>query len=103
MVLFYPGRKPVHTSLRLRKEARAGFAYTGSMNTMNEISAWTTVSDLLTCCPECIPIFLGHRMACVGCLMARFDTLSDAASNYRLPVETLLLEIRAVVQSPLKE
>ena len=73
------------------------------MNYPSDLSPWTSVAELLSRYPMCIPVFLGHRMACVGCSMAAFDTIADAANNYGLAVELLLEEMRGVVQSPLKE
>ena len=35
-------------------------------------------------CPQVIPVFLGKHMQCVGCCMAHFDTLQEAARNYGL-------------------
>ncbi len=45
--------------------------------------------------PPAAQVFLAHRMACVGCAMARFDTLCDAAATYSLPLERFLLELTA--------
>jgi hybrid cluster-associated redox disulfide protein len=73
------------------------------MNYPTDLSPQMSVSDLLYRYPECIPVFLSHHMACVGCSMSAFDTIADAAQNYGLPVEPLLIEMRGVVQSPLKE
>jgi hybrid cluster-associated redox disulfide protein len=56
-------------------------------------SATTTVSDYLERCPEGARVFLAHRMACVGCSLAKFDTLADAARSYGLPLEGFLHEL----------
>jgi hybrid cluster-associated redox disulfide protein len=69
------------------------------MNYPAELFPQMIVADLLDQCPECIPWFLGKRMLCVGCLMARFDTLSDVAQNYGLTVDGMLAELRGVVKS----
>jgi hybrid cluster-associated redox disulfide protein len=58
-----------------------------------------SVAELLAGYPACIPLFLRKHMACVGCQMAPFDTLDEAARNYGLPAEDLLAELRAVVES----
>ncbi len=57
------------------------------------VRASTTVEDLLTARPGARTVFLRHGMACVGCAMAPFDTLADAAKAYGLPLQTLLGEI----------
>lgn len=47
-----------------------------------------TVAQTLKNWPAVTQIFLKHRMACLGCCMASFDTLADAAHNYQLvPIE----------------
>lgn len=53
------------------------------------------VSTALERWPPAAQVFLAHRMACVGCAMARFDTLRDAAATYQLPLEPFLLELTA--------
>jgi hybrid cluster-associated redox disulfide protein len=58
------------------------------------LSLETCVADLLDECPQAIAVFLRHRMACVGCLMSSFDTLSEAACNHDLPAGQLLDELR---------
>lgn len=53
-----------------------------------------TVAQLLEGWPAAIPAFLGHHMNCVGCSMARFENLADAARIYGLDVDAFFLEIR---------
>jgi len=55
------------------------------------------VADLLSEWPEAIPVFLNRRMACVGCNMARFETLQDASRIYGVNREQFLAEINQVV------
>lgn len=56
-------------------------------------SATTTVSAYLERCPQGARVFLAHRMACVGCSLAKFDTLGDAARVYGLPLDAFLQEL----------
>jgi hybrid cluster-associated redox disulfide protein len=53
----------------------------------------TVVARWLDRHPATARVFLAHRMACVGCSMAGFDTLADAAREYRLPLADLLAEL----------
>ena len=53
----------------------------------------TNVAELLEHWPQAIPVFLRHRMACVGCSMAAFETLGGAAKIYNLPAEDFLSEL----------
>jgi hybrid cluster-associated redox disulfide protein len=43
--------------------------------------------------PGTARVFLDRRMACVGCPMAAFETLADAAREYRLALEPFLAEL----------
>ncbi len=52
-----------------------------------------TIEALLTTHPKAIRVLMRHRMICVGCVMARFETVHDAASVYRLDERELLDEI----------
>lgn len=47
--------------------------------------------------PSTVPIFLQWRMQCVGCPLARFETIADACRIYQRPVERFLVELRASV------
>jgi len=58
-----------------------------------------TISEILDLWPEIIPIFLNHRMACVGCSLADFMTLEDALDIYHLNKESFIEEIENAVQS----
>lgn len=48
----------------------------------------TTVHEVLRRTPRAAEVFHRRRMACVGCTMAPFDTVADAARAYGIdPVE----------------
>jgi hybrid cluster-associated redox disulfide protein len=55
------------------------------------------VADLLATWPQTTPVFLRHKMNCVGCSMAAFESLGDALHIYNLPQEPFLAEINAVI------
>jgi len=61
----------------------------------NRIAAENRLSDLFTRWPATIPIFNQHRMICVGCCMAPFDTLQEAMVNYRLNATQFIAELEA--------
>ena len=42
---------------------------------------------LLRLWPETIPVFMRHKMLCVGCLVAPFHTVLDACREYELDVD----------------
>lgn len=56
------------------------------------VGTWT-VGDVLRRWPRVAAVFVRHRMACVGCAMAPFETLAEAAAAYRLPVEAFTQEV----------
>ncbi len=53
-----------------------------------------TVAEVLERWPATAAVFVARCMACVGCAMARFDTLADAAAAYGVAPGTLLRELR---------
>lgn len=59
----------------------------------------TSVACWLGGHPGTAGVFLGHRMACVGCPLAAFETLADAAREYRLPLADFLAELGRAAQS----
>ncbi len=63
------------------------------------ISPNLTLKGLFARWPETIPVFIRHRMHCVGCGMSSFDTLLEAAENYNLEWDAFLAELQAVVDA----
>ena len=63
------------------------------------IAHTTLVADLLHEYPQVIAYFLQHRLACVGCCMAAFDTLADVARNYSLDLTLLVSDLTRLVSS----
>ena len=63
-----------------------------------QITPHLMVADVLARWPEVIPVFIHHRMACVGCSMAAFETLGDALSIYGLETETFILQLEKAIQ-----
>jgi len=53
-----------------------------------------TIASLLEAFPQATALFLKYRMACIGCSMARFDTLQDAVFNYQLDFTVWMDELR---------
>jgi hybrid cluster-associated redox disulfide protein len=52
---------------------------------------------LMTLWPQTIPVFLRHKMLCVGCLVAPFHTVLDACQEYDLDVEAFYIELLFVI------
>ncbi|HEX2980132.1 MAG TPA: DUF1858 domain-containing protein [Anaerolineaceae bacterium] len=55
------------------------------------------IANLFERWPQTIPVFLRRGMKCVGCEMAAFDTLAEAANNYALPIDSFLAELRSAI------
>jgi len=47
--------------------------------------------------PATAEVFNGHALACVGCALAPFCTVQDAATTYDLPPQQLSDELLAVI------
>ena len=55
------------------------------------------LADMMTRWPETIPVFLRHKMLCVGCLISPFHTLVDACREYNLDEDQFLAELLAAI------
>ncbi len=89
-----------------RKETRRGRLYIGDMRKINQppprpaIHPEMLVADLLREWPQTIPVFLHYRMDCVGCSMAAFERLADAARIYNVPVEAFFESLEQSIRQP---
>jgi hybrid cluster-associated redox disulfide protein len=57
------------------------------------------VDDLLKHHPQTIPVFLKYHLHCVGCCMARFDTLQEVSDNYQLQWLTFQNDLKQALQN----
>jgi len=64
----------------------------------SHLSAELTVASVLARWPQTIPIFLRHRMACVGCPIAPFETLTDVTAIYGLDLSRFLEELELLIE-----
>lgn len=60
----------------------------------NSINAETNVDELIDRFPATARVFIRRRMACVGCEIARFESVADVCNAYHQPLETFLKELR---------
>lgn len=56
------------------------------------------LADLMSIWPATIPVFMRHRMLCVGCLIAPFHTIVDACAEYGIDEEAFSAELRAAIR-----
>jgi hybrid cluster-associated redox disulfide protein len=68
------------------------------MGSATRLSADSIVQDVLERWPAAGPVLLRLRMACVGCDMAAFETLAEAAANYGTTAEAILARIEEALQ-----
>lgn len=52
-----------------------------------------TVDQLLTEHPASMRVFVRHGMACIGCPMARFETVAEVVDAYHLDVDSFIKEV----------
>ena len=52
-----------------------------------------SLADLMTRWPETIPVFLRHKMLCVGCLISPFHTIVDACREHDLDEHSFVAEL----------
>jgi hybrid cluster-associated redox disulfide protein len=55
-----------------------------------EITADSTIYDLLKAKPESTEVLFKFGMGCVGCAIARGETIREAAEVHGIPLEELL-------------
>ena len=61
------------------------------------LTADLIVADVLARWPQTIPVFTYHRMGCVGCAMAPFETLAEVAMIYELDLNCFLNELAQTI------
>lgn len=61
------------------------------------LTAAVNLEELLRTFPVAAQVFIRHRMACVGCEVARFESLAEACQIYGKDPEKIAAEIRAVI------
>ncbi len=64
----------------------------------NELSADLTIAEVQEQWPQTVIIFRDLAAACVGCDLASFCTVTDAANEYQIPVERLLAKLQTVIE-----
>jgi hybrid cluster-associated redox disulfide protein len=63
------------------------------------ISTLLTISAILDRWPEVIPVFLDHKMSCVGCSLSDFMTLEDALEIYKLDKEPFIEQLTNAIEN----
>lgn len=54
-----------------------------------------TLAEIMSIWPATLPVFVRHRMLCIGCPISPFHTLADAAAEHGLDLGLLSAEVAA--------
>ncbi|AUJ65907.1 hypothetical protein B9057_15885 (plasmid) [Aestuarium zhoushanense] len=57
------------------------------------------LGELINRWPATVPVFLGHKMLCVGCLVNPFHTIADACLEYDLEPLEFVAELNAAISA----
>jgi hybrid cluster-associated redox disulfide protein len=63
-----------------------------------ELSADLTIAEVQDQWPQTVTVFRDLAAACVGCDLASFCTVTDAAKEYQIPLERLLADLQAAIE-----
>jgi len=69
---------------------RAGLSTSGHKLSVMEITADSTIYDLLKAKPESAEVLFKFGMGCVGCAIARGETIKEAAMAHGIPLDELV-------------
>lgn len=61
------------------------------------------VDEVVDRYPETIPVFIKYQMQCVGCHVARFETIGGGAAIYGIDLDELIGELNAAVNRSLQD
>lgn len=98
---WWPSRTTIdsHIPCLLQRNDGSGFLVDPDGTAMIEsLTASATVADVLLQRPLAARILVQHRMHCVGCAIAPFETLGDACEIYGVSLVDLLVELNATTK-----
>jgi hybrid cluster-associated redox disulfide protein len=58
------------------------------------VTANNTIAEILARRPNAARLFIRRGMHCVGCAMARFETLAEACATYGISTDELLQDLK---------
>ncbi|HEU5423801.1 MAG TPA: DUF1858 domain-containing protein [Nitrolancea sp.] len=61
-----------------------------------QVTQESSIDEIIEQHPRAANAFIRRRMHCVGCPLARFESLRDVCLVYRQPLDSMLAEIRAL-------
>ncbi len=57
------------------------------------------LSDIMGRWPQTIPVFIKHKMLCVGCAITPYHTIRDACEEHEIPEPLFRDELAQVIKS----
>jgi hybrid cluster-associated redox disulfide protein len=72
----------------MTKDATASVAITPEMR----------IGDALAQYPQTLKVFLSHGLMCVGCAVARFESIRQGADAHGIDLEALMKDLNQVAQ-----
>jgi hybrid cluster-associated redox disulfide protein len=61
------------------------------------------VAEVLSRWPGTLPVFIRYRLACAGCLLARFERLADVPRIYGLEEQQFFHDVRQAANPSKKD
>ena len=62
------------------------------------ISKDMPIGEILQCHPRMLRVFLNHGLMCVGCGLARFESVEQGALAHGIDVDELVKDLNAVLE-----
>ena len=62
-----------------------------------QVTKDTVIGEIINKHPEAIEVMLNHGMHCIGCHVATWETVEQAASSHGIDVEELLKKINKAI------
>ena len=63
------------------------------------ITKHTTISEIITSCPETVKFFNDLQMSCGSCFAVKFDTLESGALMHGMDVNDLIARLNQFISS----
>ena len=63
-----------------------------------EITRETLISEVMDCCPECMPVFQEIGMHCMGCAMAAGETIEEACAAHGVEPDEFLSYLKSYIE-----
>ena len=57
------------------------------------------IKEVIEKYPEAVSVFAKYNMACIGCIAASYEKLSDIAAVHGVDVKTFLKDLNAAIQN----